>query len=199
MDSTKAICYTRFVMKKVLPEEVDFEPEEELGDLGAAQAKLRKLKDELEKIKKERQEYLDGWQRCKADSVNARRDAALGAERVANRNRDALIEDIIPALDSFDMATSSEQWASLDDGWRSGMENVQNQLIDALARHGAKRFGKVGDLFNLTLHEAMQEEREGAHKDGEITRVLRSGYTLGERTLRPAQVIVFHAPHQTDA
>ena len=200
MDSTEAICYTRFAMKKVPhEEEINFEPDEELGDLGAAKAKLRKLKDEFERIRKERQEYLDGWQRCKADSVNARRDAALEAQRIANRNRDALIEDIIPALDSFDMATSSEQWASLDDGWRSGMENVQNQLIDALVRHGAKRFGKVGDMFNPTLHEAVQEEHEGAHADGEIVRVLRSGYLLGERTLRPAQVIVFHAPHNPDA
>ena len=56
-------------------EEVNFEPEEELGDIGAAQAKIRKLKDELEKVKKERQEYLDGWQRAKADAVNSKRES----------------------------------------------------------------------------------------------------------------------------
>ena len=185
-------------MKKHPEEEISFEPDEELGDLGAVKAKFKKLKDELEKIKKERQEYLDGWQRCKADSVNMKREALESVERAANRNRDALIEDIIPALDSFDMATNSEQWATLDDGWRSGMENVQNQLIDALERHGAKRFGKTGDIFDPVLHEAVQEEHEGIHQDGEIVRVLRSGYRMADRVLRSAQVIVFHEPQAPD-
>ena len=44
-------------------EDIDFEPEDELGSVGAAKAKMQKLKDELEKVKAERHEYLDGWQR----------------------------------------------------------------------------------------------------------------------------------------
>src|SRR3954469_6131319 len=91
-----------------LESEVSFEPEEEMGDIGAAKAKLRKLKDELEKVKQERQEFLDGWQRCKADAVNSKQESARAAARSAEMLREALVHDIIPVLDSFDMATGSE-------------------------------------------------------------------------------------------
>ena len=62
--------------------DVDFESEEELGGIASAQAKLKKLKDELAKVKAERQEYLDGWQRCKADNVNAKKDVEALTETV---------------------------------------------------------------------------------------------------------------------
>lgn len=171
-------------------ENVSFEPEEELGDLGAAQAKFKKLKDELEKVKKEKQEYLDGWQRCKADSINAKKDAEMRAGRVAELLREALVHDIIPALDSFDMAAGSEAWAEVSDGWKSGMELVRDQLIDALKRHGVERFGKVGDKFDHALHEAVEERDDVAGEVGTIARILRYGYRTADRVLRPAQVFV---------
>jgi len=169
--------------------DIDFEPEDELGDIGAAQAKLKKLKEELEKVKKERQEYLDGWQRCKADAVNARKDIETRASRSAEMLREALVHDIIPALDSFDMAAESEAWTTVGDGWRSGMERVRDQLIDALKRHGIERYGKVGDMLDHAIHEVAQEVDDVAGEPGEIVKILRAGYRSNERILRPAQVI----------
>ena len=171
-------------------EDVNFEPEEELGDLGAAQAKLKKLKDELAKIKQDRQEYLDGWQRCKADSVNARKDALASADSAAARIKENLIEDIIPVLDGFDMAAGSSAWASVDEQWRSGIDRIRNQLLDILGRHGVERFGKVGEIFDHAVHEAVEERTDVAGEAGTIAKILRSGYKMNERILRPAQVIV---------
>ena len=170
-------------------DDVDFEVDEELGDIDAAKAKLKKLKDELEKVKKERQEYLDGWQRCKANAINARKDTESKAARTAELLREALVHDIIPALDSFDMAAEGEAWGAIDEGWRSGMERVRGQLLEALKKHGIERYGKVGDMLDHAIHEVVQESDEMPGKSGEIVRVLRSGYRAGERVLRPAQVI----------
>lgn len=169
--------------------DVDFEPEDELGAAGAAQAKLKKLKEELEKVKKERQEYLDGWQRCKADAINTRKDIEVRAQRSAEVLREALVHDIIPALDSFDMAAESDAWASVGDGWRSGMERVRDLLIDALKRHGIERYGKVGDMLDHAIHEVVQEQDDVAGKSGEIVRIVRAGYRTDDRVLRPAHVI----------
>lgn len=169
--------------------EIDFEPEEDLGDIGAAQAKLKKLKDELEKVKAERQEYLDGWQRCKADSINARKEALAAADRGAERKLEALAHDILPALDSFHMASQSETWADVADGFRNGMEHVQSQLLEALRRSGIERYGKVGDQFDHALHETVEERDDVAGESGTITRIVRHGFRMGERILRPAQVI----------
>ncbi len=170
--------------------EVDFEPEEELGTVGAVKAKMQKLKDELEKTKAERQEYLDGWQRCKADSINSRKELVQQAERSGTRARDALVEQLIPALDSFDMAAGSEQWATIDDGFRTGMEHVRGLILEALMSAGVERFGKVGELFNPYLHEAIEERDDVAGKSGTIARILRYGYKSGDKIIRPAQVII---------
>lgn len=170
-------------------EEIDFEPEDELGSVGAAQAKLKKLKDELEQVKKERQEYLDGWQRCKADSVNMKREVEARASRSAEGLREALVHDIIPALDSFDMAAGSEAWAEVSDGWKNGMEMVRGQLIDALKSHGIERYGKVGEPINHAMHEVLEERDDIAGDSQTVARILRYGYKTGEKVLRPAQVI----------
>jgi len=170
--------------------DIDFEPEEELGAAGALKQKLQKIKDELEKVRADRQEYLDGWQRAKADAINAKREAEQQGKRTGELLREALIHDIIPALDSFDMATQSESWGAVQDGWRSGMEMVRDQLISALKSHGVERFGSVGDQYDPHIHDAVQETDDMPGKTGEIVRVLRAGYKTRERVLRPAQVIV---------
>lgn len=170
--------------------DMDFEPEDELGSIGAAQAKIKKLRAELKEAQAKRDEYLAGWQREKADAINVKRDAAHDAIRMAARVKEGMIEDILPALDSFDMATAAESWSQIDDGWRNGMENVQNQLIEALRRNGVERYGKIGDALNPHLHEAVQEVDDVAGESGTIVRILRYGYKAGERVIRPAQVIV---------
>lgn len=174
---------------QITPGEGDFELENDEAGAGLQSEKLKKLRSELEKCKAEKQEYLVGWQRCKADSINARKDAVLMAERSGNRSRDALIEDIIPALDSFDMAIASDAWKTMDANWRMGMENVRSQLITALSNQGVTGYGEIGDAFDPTLHDAVQEV-DDVGTPGSIGKVLRRGYKTAERIIRPAQVAI---------
>jgi molecular chaperone GrpE len=170
--------------------ELDFEPEEELGDLAAANAKLKKLKAELTAVKKERQEYLDGWQRAKADAINAKKEAAAESQRMVLKMKEGIMEELVPALDSFDMAAGSPAWEAVDAGWRSGIEHIRNQLLDVLSRNGIERFGKIGEQFSPHLHDAVEERDDMPGEPGSILRVLRYGYKAGERVLRPAQVVI---------
>lgn len=170
--------------------EVDFEADEEMGDIAGAQAKIKKLRDQLKEAQAKRDEYLDGWQRCKAESVNVRKEAFAAADRAASRAKDSIIEDIIPVLDSFDMAATGEAWANVDESWRSGIEQIRNQLLDVLSRNGITRYCKVGDMSDHNLHEIVQEMEDVAGESGEIVRILRYGYKTSEKILRPAQVIV---------
>ncbi|MBM3261243.1 nucleotide exchange factor GrpE [Candidatus Kaiserbacteria bacterium] len=181
-----------------MSEEINFEPEEEMGDMAAAQAKIKKLRGELKEAQAKRDEYLDGWQRSKAESVNIRKEAFASADRASARAKESLMEDIIPVLDSFDMAATGEAWAAVDQSWRSGMDQVRNQLLDVLSRNGVTRYGKVGEMSDHNLHEIVQEMEDTPGASGEIIRILRFGYksetpsnTSGQaKILRPAQVIV---------
>lgn len=172
--------------------DIDFEQEDEQGTAAAYKAKLDKLKHELHEAKQKRDEYLDGWQRAKADMANIRREAAADALRAGARGKEALVEDLLPALDSFDMAAMSESWGAIDESWRSGMEQVRNQLLNALSQHGIERFGKVGDTLDHALYEVAQEVDDAAGESGTVVRILRYGYRNGDRIIRPAHVITKH-------
>lgn len=169
--------------------DVDFEPEDELGSIGALKTKLAKLKEELETVRKERAEYLDGWQRCKADSINARKDALEALEATKLRSQESILESILPVLDSFDMAMRGDAWKTVDPAWRSGVEGIRSQLESVLQEYSVESFGNIGDAFDPLLHEPIQEEQGGnAHT---IARVFRRGYKSKTRVIRPAQVAVF--------
>lgn len=171
-------------------EDIDFEPDDEFGDAGALQAKLKKLRSELKEAQTKRDEYLAGWQREKADSVNTKNEAKRSAERSIERAKDAFIEELLPALDSFDMATASESWDNVAEEWKSGMGRIHNQLLNVLQRNGVQRFGISGEKFDPAKHEAVQEVDDGDGESHTVLKVLRHGYVTEGRVIRPAQVIV---------
>lgn len=187
---TDAFVILEFMNDDEIRDDVDFEPEDELGDVGAAQAKLKKVRAELKEAQAKRDEYLAGWQREKADSINAKKDAQYNAQRTVERAKDAFVEDLLPALDSFDMATTSEAWDTVAEEWRTGMGYIYNQLVTVLEKNGVRRFGKSGEKFDPAKHEAVQEVEDGGGESHTILKVLRHGYMTGERVIRPAQVIV---------
>ncbi len=169
--------------------DIEFEANDDSNEPLGASAKIKQLREQLKEAQQKRDEYLDGWQRSKADSINAKKDIEARAARTAETLREALVHDIIPALDSFDLAAQSEAWATVSDGWRSGMEAVRDQLLGALKSHGIERFGKVGEKLNHALHEVIEERDDVAGDSGHIVRILRYGYKAAEKVLRPAQVI----------
>lgn len=178
------------VPQEEIADELDFEPEEELGSIGAAQAKIKKLRTELKDAQTKRDEYLAGWQREKADAINMKKELAHDGIRMAARVKANLIEDLLPSLDSFDMAYGSATWEAVDPTWRSGIDGIRSQLLEMLSKNGIERYGKVGDMLSPYLHEAVQEVDDMPGESGSIVKVLRSGYKAGEHVLRPAQVIV---------
>ncbi len=169
--------------------EVDMEPSDELGDIGALQAKLKKIRDELAAVKKEKQEYLDGWQRCKADAINQRKEFERGRERAVSVATEGLLEALIPALDSFDMAMGADAWQTIDSAWRVGVESIHQQLVAALEGAGVNFFGAVSDTYDPALHEILEEiDEEG--EPGTVSRVVRRGWRLEDKVVRPAHVII---------
>jgi len=171
-------------------DDIELEPNDELGDVAAAQAKLKSLREKLKDAQTKRDEYLAGWQRCKADGVNSRKDALEQAQRAASREKDSFVEDILPVLDSFDMASTSQAWASVDDEWRAGIGHIQNQLLGILEKHGVKRFGKIGEKFDPRLHDAAQEVDDGDSESHTVLKILRHGYRSGDKIIRAAHVII---------
>jgi len=174
-------------------EDVVFEDSTEEGETISAGNKVKKLQDRIKELEKEKTEYLDGWQRARADYANLQKSTEEDKKRMRSLFEESFIEELLPTVDSFLMAMSNkEAWEKVDPAWRTGVEYIYNQLMNTLEARGLKVFGEVGETFDPARHEAVGEETtEDAKLDHKIAKVNQKGFMLGESILRPARVIVY--------
>jgi molecular chaperone GrpE len=153
---------------------------------------IKKLREKLKKSEAERQEYLTGWQRAKADLINARkRDEADRLEFIKFAN-ERLIDDLIPVLDSFELAMGNkEAWEKADKNWRIGVESIAGQLKKALNDAGLEEVNPIGQKFDPMRDEAAEYTPvDSEDKNHIIINAVQKGYNLNGRPMRPAKVKV---------
>ncbi|HEY4508011.1 MAG TPA: nucleotide exchange factor GrpE [Candidatus Paceibacterota bacterium] len=187
--------------KKGADEEIVYEdaPDLEAGDDPAAEGpamatKLAKLREKLSVCESSKAEYLAGWQRAKADLINAGKRHEEERRRFATLGEEAVLHEILPALDAFDMAMANrEAWEKVDAGWRQGVEFIRSQLLGTLSRFGVEAFGAPGEHFDAARHHSIENvAAESASQDGTLAAVVQKGYARGDQVIRPAAVKVFH-------
>ena len=145
------------------------------------------LQKKLELLEKEREEYLNGWKRAKADLINYQKDEAKRLEEVVRFAHEGMIEELLHVLDSFDLGMTTLQG---DDPAIKGMSMIRAQLTDILEKHGVKEISvHPGEPLNLTFHESVQEV-ESSREPGTVHEVIERGYTLHGRVVRAARVKV---------
>lgn len=166
----------------MLGDNVDEElvPEEEAE---SSPAYIKSLREKLRKAVEEKQKNLEGWQRAQADLINYKREEAQMSALKDLRIKASIVEDFIPVLDSFELALRHAQITE--------MNLVHKQFLDALRKIGVTYYGKAGDAFDPHKYEALREVPvERAEDDHTVVSVERSGYSIGEHIIRPAQVTV---------
>lgn len=136
---------------------------------------------ELEKIKAERDEYLNGWKRAKADLINYQKDESKRLRDAMSYGSEMVMRDMILVLDSFNLAAI----AGKED---EGTKAIRNQMADVLKRHGLEKMKlSPGDAFDLNLHESLGE-MEIELPPGTVAVEIESGYLLNGKVVRPARV-----------
>ncbi|MES2623132.1 MAG: nucleotide exchange factor GrpE [Patescibacteria group bacterium] len=157
-------------------------------------ATIKKLRADLKTAQQEKMDIMTSWQRDKADFLNARkRDQETQADviRFANQN---LVIDMLPTLDGYEQAKAQPSWTSVDETWRKGVEALMDKIYTSLLKIGVEKYGKVGDVFDTNLHEAIgNEATTEKEKDHTIALVMQTGYKLHDKVIRPALVKVFQA------
>lgn len=145
------------------------------------------IPSELEACKKEREEYLEGWKRAKADYANYKRDES---ERFATWGKlatEALITDLLFVLDSLRLGITTLPERSAE---RTGMTLIRNQLEETLRRYGLQKISiSPGSIFSPALSEALGEI-DSPHPPGSVAEMMEEGYTLGGKVIRPAKVMI---------
>ncbi len=157
-------------------------------------AKINSLKKELEGFKKEKNEYLNGWQRSQADYHNLKTKSTSERDQVIKYSKIDLLEELIPLADSFEMAWSNkEAWEQAPQNWRLGIEYIYNQLQSILQNNNVEIIDPLDQLFDPNLHEAIDRVVVGDRKDEDkVMVVIKKGYKLYDKVIRPAQVKIGH-------
>lgn len=153
---------------------------------------IKKLREKLKTTEAERMEYLTGWQRAKADHINARKRDEEDRKDFIKFANERLIEGIIPVLESFELAMGNkEAWEKADKNWRIGVEYIYSQLKKALEDSGLTELKPLNQRFDHSVHEAASYEAVADEKlDHIVTKVIQNGYYLNGKLMRPAKVIV---------
>jgi molecular chaperone GrpE len=128
----------------------------------------------------------DRYKRALADLDNYRKRSAREADRRVEEGREAVMRDWLEAVDSVERALRMEPTNPLFEGLRAVLE----QMEAILARHGVERVGEAGERFDPERHEAIGVQPSHEVPDGTVLEVARSGFRIGDRVLRPAEVVV---------
>jgi molecular chaperone GrpE len=167
-------------------EEKNSEKEENLASFQGDEINL--LKEKISQLEKEKEEYVNGWKRAKADLINYKKEESQRFEEFSKMNLAVLIKELIEVLDSFDLGLSVMKNSDVN---YKGMLLIRTKLFDVLKKFGLEEV-KVerGNDFDPNFHEALMEVDEENLDSGKIAEVIEKGYLLNGRLIRPAKVKV---------
>jgi molecular chaperone GrpE len=177
-------------------DEVVIETDDALDDSVIAEENMaetiKKLRAKLKKSQADATEYLTGWQRAKADFINARKRDEEERKEFIKFSNERLVESLIPVLESFDLAMNNkETWEKVDRNWRVGVEYINSQLKNTLKDAGLEEINPIGQRFDPARDEAAEYVPVTDEKqDHVITQVIQKGYSLNKKQMRPPKVKV---------
>jgi molecular chaperone GrpE len=148
------------------------------------------LKAELAKVQADACNNLDGWQRERAEFSNYKKRIDRENEQLHQTVTGSVIKKYLVILDDLDLALKSRPKEGEGAAWAEGVELIARKLQSILDSEGIERINQNKVPFDPNLHEAISNEETPDFESGEIIEVVRQGYKLGDRILRPAMVRV---------
>jgi len=182
-----AIDTEEILVGEVVTEEEPVEAEEGAVDLAA----------ELEKANATANDNWGKLLLAKAEVENIRRRTQKDIEKAHRFSIEKFAKEMLPVVDSLEMglAAANESEAETT-ALKEGMELTYKQLISSLEKSGVVQVNPIGDAFNPDLHQAISMVPSPDHEPNSVMQVFQKGYTLNDRLLRPAMVIVAQSQPQ---
>jgi molecular chaperone GrpE len=147
-------------------------------------------KEKIETLKKEKEEYLEGWKRAKAEFLNYKKDEQKRNELFLEREKENLFKEFLHVLDNFDCAEREAKKRNESDEFIDGFLKIKELLMDFLSEQGVEEMIVVDKDFDPFFHDAV-EVVDGKEEDsGKIIEELQKGYLFKDRVIRPAKVKV---------
>jgi molecular chaperone GrpE len=148
------------------------------------------LQNELAATQTKANDYLEGWQRARADFTNYKKRVEREQSQIYQNAAGSILKRYLGIIDDLERALKSRPQNGDGAAWAEGIELIYRKLLSILESEGIQPMEAEGKLFDPNLHEAIMSEDSDTHESGQIIEVLQQGYTLGDKVLRPAMVRV---------
>ena len=185
-------------LEEVSVKSAENEERVEAGKLAIREEALTidELKKILEEKKKECGEIYDRFLRATADFENFKKRAEREKlDRIKFANED-LVRELLPVVDNLERALASSESSKDTESIRKGIEIVLEQFLKTLEKFGLVNYASLGEKFDPTRHEAVEQVESTEHEASTIINELQKGYFLNGRLLRPALVTVTKHPEE---
>lgn len=151
---------------------------------------IQELEQKLGESQAKANEYLEGWQRARAEFANYKKRIEREQSLVYQNAAGSILKRQLEIMDDLDRALKNRPSDGEGASWAEGIELIQRKMMMIFENEGLKVMQPLGEMFDPTLHEAIASEDNDNFTSGQVIDVLQKGYTLGERVLRPAMVRV---------
>lgn len=132
--------------------------------------------------------------RTAADFDNYRKRSRRAEDDAQRRGREQMLKDLLPVFDNLERAVQHAEGSPEAQGVAAGLRMVLKQFVDTLDKAGIKRIPAVGQPFDPTKHEAIQQLESKDHPAGVIMAEVQPGYTMGDNLIRASMVVVSKGP-----
>ncbi len=177
-------------------EELDGEESEDKQDKETEEESQEQVKEEAEEAEETEEEAKDDgykelenrYLRLQADFSNYKKRNEKEREGLVRLGVESLAVEILPVIDNFERAMAAEECQ--DENFYQGMDLIRKQLIEVLEKQGIKEIDGVDEPFDPEYHYAVQMVDSRTHKSNCVIEIIQKGYTLKDKVIRPAMVIV---------
>jgi molecular chaperone GrpE len=146
--------------------------------------------DDLEKLRSERDSLYQRLARATADFKNMQKRQEQETDQRVQYANTSLIKALLPVIDNFERALAVDPARTDSASILKGMQIVHDQLLSALRQQQVQEIApKPGDPFDPNHHQALAQQ-EADYPTPTVVQLLQKGYTMHDRTLRPAGVAV---------
>ncbi len=144
----------------------------------------------IEELQATAQEYLEGWQRARAEFSNYKRRVDRELLEAYQRAAGDILTRYLGVLDDLERALKDRPQEGETAAWAEGIEMIYRKMKSILEAEGVEPIQAAGERFDPNFHEAISHEDDNESPSGHVIEVVQPGYRLGDRVLRPAMVRV---------
>ena len=143
----------------------------------------------IENLKKQAEEYLDGWKRAKADYLNLKKEMEAQNKEIKEWMSKIMLLPLLEIMDGFDKAFSGNSENFKNETWVKGIEGIKKQVENYLTAQRVEPLIAKGEKFNPAKHEAVESVDGGESQV--VAEELQKGYLINGEVLRPAKVKIY--------